>query len=80
MGKLSFKNLKKYLLPLNILIIVVLFCAYHYVDTEINKQKIIEGVSSLLDNEKHYYKISRAHNPYGDGLASKRIVEFIKKN
>ena len=44
MGKLSFKNLKKYLLPLNILIIVVLFCAYHYVDTEINKQKIIEGV------------------------------------
>lgn len=44
MGKSSFQNLKKYLLPLNILIIVVLFCAYHYVDTEIDKQKLIEGV------------------------------------
>ena len=44
MGKSSFQNLKKYLLPLNILIILVLFCAYHYVDTEINKQKLIEGV------------------------------------
>ena len=41
-------------------------------------QKIIEGVSSLLDNEKHYYKISRVHNPYGDGLACKRIVDILK--
>ena len=23
--------------------------------------------------------MSKLHNPYGDGLASKRIVEFIKK-
>ena len=44
MGKSSFQKIKKYLLPLNILIIVVLFCAYHYVDTEIDKNKIIEGV------------------------------------
>ena len=44
MGKSSFQKIKKYLLPLNILIIVVLFCAYHYVDTEIDKQKLIEGV------------------------------------
>ena len=32
------------MLRLNILIVVVLFCAYHYVDTEIDKQKLIEGV------------------------------------
>ncbi len=44
MGKSSFQKLKKYLLPINVLIIVVLFCAYHYVDTEIDKQKLIEGV------------------------------------
>jgi UDP-N-acetylglucosamine 2-epimerase (non-hydrolysing) len=43
-----------------------------------NHQKIIQGVSRLLDNEKHYYKISRAHNPYGDGLACKRIVDILK--
>ena len=44
MGKSSFQNLKKYLLPLNIVILVFLFCAYHYVDTEIDKQKLVEGV------------------------------------
>ena len=32
----------------------------------------------LLNNEDNFVKMSRLHNPYGDGLASKRIVEFIK--
>ena len=42
-----------------------------------NKQKIVEGVSRLLDNKKHYQKMSQAHNPYGDGLACKRIVDVL---
>ena len=44
-----------------------------------NCQHIIQGVSRLLDNKKHYQKISRSHNPYGDGLACKRIVDVLRK-
>jgi UDP-N-acetylglucosamine 2-epimerase (non-hydrolysing) len=42
-----------------------------------NKKKIIKGVSRLLNDTKHYQKMSRAHNPYGDGLACKRIVDVL---
>ena len=42
-----------------------------------NYQKIIQGVSRLLENKKHYQKMSRANNPYGDGLACKRIVDVL---
>ena len=44
-----------------------------------NHQRIIEGVSRLLDDNKHYHTMSRAHNPYGDGLACKRIVDVLRK-
>tara|TARA_Y100000389_G_scaffold83167_1_gene79716 strand:+ start:10651 stop:11793 length:1143 start_codon:yes stop_codon:yes gene_type:complete len=44
-----------------------------------NQQKIIEGVSRLLNNKKHYQMMSTAHNPYGDGLACKRIVDVLRK-
>ncbi len=40
---------------------------------------IVNGVSRLLDEEAAYLFMSRAINPYGDGKASKRIVEFIDK-
>ena len=43
-----------------------------------NKKQIIESVSRLLDNKKYYKNMSRAHNPYGDGLACKRIVDFLR--
>ena len=43
-----------------------------------NKKKIVKGVSRLLNDKKHYQKMSRAHNPYGDGLASKRIVDVLR--
>jgi UDP-N-acetylglucosamine 2-epimerase (non-hydrolysing) len=43
-----------------------------------NQQRIIEGVSRLLNDKKHYQMMSRAHNPYGDGLACKRIVDFLR--
>ena len=42
-----------------------------------NKKKIVKGVSRLLNDKKHYQKMSRAHNPYGDGLACKRIVDVL---
>ena len=42
--------------------------------------KIINEVSELLENEESYNKMSKAVNPYGDGSACKRIVDFMKKN
>ena len=41
-------------------------------------QTIISAVQQLLDDSEIYQHMSRANNPYGDGLASQRIVEFIK--
>ena len=43
-----------------------------------NKKNIIKGVSHLLNDNKYYQKMSRAHNPYGDGLACKRIVDVLR--
>lgn len=40
--------------------------------------KIVSEVSSLLDDEKHYEEMSKAVNPYGDGLACQRIVDTLK--
>lgn len=41
-------------------------------------QKITSEAQTLLDNQEKYRKMSELHNPYGDGKASERIVEFIK--
>lgn len=41
--------------------------------------KIINEVSELLENEESYNKMSKAVNPYGDGSACKRIVDFLKE-
>ena len=43
-----------------------------------NQQRIVEGVSRLLNDKKHYQAMSHAHNPYGDGLACKRIVDVLR--
>lgn len=43
-------------------------------------QAITSAVQELLDNPKIYQQMSRANNPYGDGLASQRIIDFIKEN
>jgi UDP-N-acetylglucosamine 2-epimerase (non-hydrolysing) len=40
-------------------------------------QRIEAGVARLLDDEAEYASMSRAHNPYGDGRACARIVEFL---
>ena len=42
-------------------------------------ERIMKEVSSLLDNELEYKKMSRAVNPYGDGKACPRIVKAIKE-
>lgn len=39
---------------------------------------IVTKVLDLLNNEDKFIKMSKLHNPYGDGLASKRIVDYIK--
>ena len=40
--------------------------------------KIIEDVSRLIESKSEYEKMSTALNPYGDGHAASRIVDFIK--
>jgi len=45
-----------------------------------NNENIIINVSRLLDDDIYYNKMAYAHNPYGDGNASKKIVEFLKHN
>ncbi|KWV96300.1 MULTISPECIES: non-hydrolyzing UDP-N-acetylglucosamine 2-epimerase [unclassified Erythrobacter] len=38
---------------------------------------IVNEVTSLLDDQTAYERMSRAHNPYGDGLASGRVRDGI---
>lgn len=42
-----------------------------------NKQKIVKETTNLLENTEKYSFMSELHNPYGDGKASERIVDFI---
>ena len=43
----------------------------------ISKQNIVSLAQELLDNEKEYQKMINSKNPFGDGFASKRIVQAI---
>lgn len=47
------------------------------VGTDYNK--ILSEVSLLIDDIDYYKKMSNATNPYGDGLASTRILNFLLK-
>ena len=40
--------------------------------------KIVSEANKLLNNNSFYTKMSMLHNPYGDGTACKKIVEYIK--
>lgn len=42
-----------------------------------DKVKIVSEMVKLLDIPEYYQSMAKAHNPYGDGLASKRIVDFF---
>jgi UDP-N-acetylglucosamine 2-epimerase (non-hydrolysing) len=44
-----------------------------------NTDKIVFEANRLLEDNQFYTKMCMLHNPYGDGMACKRIVEFIKK-
>lgn len=39
---------------------------------------IVNNVSELLENKAEYEKMSKAVNPYGDGMACERIVKYLK--
>ena len=47
------------------------------VGTDYNK--IVDGISLLLDSTDVYNAMSMATNPYGDGMACDRIVNATKK-
>ena len=42
-----------------------------------NKKAIVTMVTQLLENKELYTKMSRAHNPYGDGHASHTICDIL---
>ncbi|HBG5209605.1 TPA: UDP-N-acetylglucosamine 2-epimerase (non-hydrolyzing) [Clostridioides difficile] len=44
-----------------------------------NEDRIYNSVSDLLINKDNYVQMSKASNPYGDGNASKYIVDIIIK-
>lgn len=44
-----------------------------------DKNKIIQEVSDLLEDSNTYHNMSRAVNPYGDGKACERIVDFLNR-
>ena len=41
--------------------------------------KIVSETSRLIEDVDYYNKMSQAVNPYGDGLASERIIQFLLK-
>jgi len=43
-----------------------------------NKKKIVNEALKLLNNTSEYDKMSKAHNPYGDGKACEKIIDFLK--
>jgi len=43
-----------------------------------DREKIVAEAGQLLDDEAAYRRMSLAHNPYGDGKASKRICTLLR--
>ena len=44
-----------------------------------SENNIYKEACILLDDKKRYNLMATAKNPYGDGRASKRIVDFLLK-
>lgn len=44
-----------------------------------DKDLIVSETINLINNEERFQKMSKLHNPYGDGKACKKIVQFIAK-
>ncbi|WP_291585021.1 non-hydrolyzing UDP-N-acetylglucosamine 2-epimerase [Bacteroides sp.] len=47
------------------------------VGTDANK--IVNEISVLLDDKEYYDKMSKAVNPYGNGLACRRIIDILER-
>lgn len=45
----------------------------------VDKTRIVDSVEQLLTRPDLYERMSRAHNPYGDGLAAQRIVAALAR-
>ncbi len=45
-----------------------------------NMNLIIKEAQKLLDDKNEYEKMSKSHNPYGDGKSCDKIVNFLKSN
>ena len=43
-----------------------------------SKKNIISSINTLLNNKKAYLKMSNIDNPYGDGKACERMIDFIE--
>jgi len=44
-----------------------------------DRARIVTEISTLLDDKAAYEAMARAHNPFGDGHASQRIVEHLAR-
>jgi len=42
-----------------------------------DSHQIFEETQRLLDDEREYAKMAKQVNPFGDGHAAERVVEFI---
>lgn len=42
-------------------------------------EKIVDGISTLMNESIEYDKMSRSINPYGDGKACRRITDLLKE-
>ncbi len=45
-----------------------------------SQKKIVDSVNKLLRDEKQYHSMILKTNPYGNGKASEKIFNFLKKN
>lgn len=45
-----------------------------------NLTKIVNEANNLLDDQRLFDAMARAHNPYGDGKSASRIRDILKKN
>jgi UDP-N-acetylglucosamine 2-epimerase (non-hydrolysing) len=43
-----------------------------------DQNNIVKEVQNLLDDSSEYQRMSKAHNPYGDGNASKSILKILR--
>lgn len=43
-----------------------------------NEEDVYQATKQLINDNRMYHQMSEAHNPYGDGFASERIVDHIK--